>query len=208
MADRAGSGVPLTFSTRQQLKRGMNLVLGLYYVISAFPEIPVALNRVGSHCCESRFGRVRGILRGHNQQRFWYSADAAVSVMDEIIADLSLEPRARGHRIAEAGARCPVERPWVCPAESRRGAPERPALRPFAVEDDAGRTLAALRVGAVGFAMAHEGMGALFEAYMTNLNEWLDASAQRLTPGPADVLEGPASQARFVMISRFGSTDV
>jgi hypothetical protein len=183
----------------------MSLVLGVYYVISAFQDIPVALNRSGSPCCESRFGRVRG----HNQQRFWFSADAAVSVMDEIIADLSLEPRARGHRIAEAGARCLVEQPWVCPAESRQGAPERPALRPFAVENDAARTLAALRVGAVGFAMAEEGMGALFQAYMTNLNEWLDASApQRLTPGPADVLEGPASQARFVMISRFGSTDV
>jgi hypothetical protein len=33
MAERAGSGVPLTFTTRQLLKRGMNLVIGLYYAI-------------------------------------------------------------------------------------------------------------------------------------------------------------------------------
>jgi hypothetical protein len=33
IAERAGSGVPLTFTTRQQLKRGLNLVIGLYYAI-------------------------------------------------------------------------------------------------------------------------------------------------------------------------------
>jgi hypothetical protein len=101
-----GDDLPLTVATRQQLRRGMNLGIALYWALDTI-EGPLALGRVGSHSCESHFGRIRAILRGHTQVRMWNRAEAAVCLMDRFMGDLQLEARSRPGRVSAPGVRIP-----------------------------------------------------------------------------------------------------
>jgi hypothetical protein len=175
-------------------------------------NIPLALNRISSHCCETRFGHVRGILRGHNQLRFWTSAEVSANLIQEFSHDLGFDQRARAHRVSEAGAKCEiiVEVPEIGtettgesglePGFGRREGDQ--LMQRFASIDDPKRGLAALRLSAIAFARGEKGeASSLFEEFLTDRVQWLMADEQARTPSSPGVTTGVSCQARFRVIA-------
>jgi hypothetical protein len=98
---------PLAFADGNRLKRACNLCIALYYAIDHYGEHGLILGRIGTHDCETHFGTIRAILRGHTRFDGWVSAEAFARMMDAFINDVGLVRRPRDGRTV-AGCTIPA----------------------------------------------------------------------------------------------------
>jgi hypothetical protein len=168
--------VPLTYNTRMQLISGMNFCVGLYWAISRL-HTELALGRFSSHPCETHFGGLRTILRGHGKWAFWESAEAAISLIRRFVDDLGLAKRHADKRVPDAGARIPAD-------------DDADAIAPFvAADDEEGRfgLFTAARRFAVGDDVQLDGV--LLE-FLANRVEWAQVNRGLRSPAAPGAFGG------------------
>jgi hypothetical protein len=93
--DRATGMATRTLWTKNMCIRGSNLCLGYSWAIRRFGECDdfwLALNRIGSHGCETHFGVSRGNLRGDTRAKQFQGAEVNAALIQDISHALGLPP--------------------------------------------------------------------------------------------------------------------
>jgi hypothetical protein len=100
--EQGSSRVTILISTRNHLRRSLNLCLALFYAIKNFAGA-LLLGRFGTHSVENHFGIVRSALHGQGQWRLWCGAEAFAAMLRDMKAKLGLADRGRCGRSPIAG---------------------------------------------------------------------------------------------------------
>ena len=97
------------FWLSDQIRRGVNLCVAVFSILERFPDIDIALGRIGSHSLECHFGIVRAVLRHDDRFDRWLSAEAKAIMIGRFLSNLGVPDFRRRTRVAASGATARAE---------------------------------------------------------------------------------------------------
>jgi hypothetical protein len=197
LPERGGRSRVVGFNTMDHLRRAMNLIVILFWVVSM--GCSADLSRFSTHGLELRFGFLRCLLRGHTQWDFFVSAETYAELVKRFTAELGIAVPAPIKRAKVAGAVLDA----VDEAASVDGVDSADVLCEY-TRDERGNSVNPdrLRQAARDFVssnpMVRRRASAIFWPYLIGMADFLEAhpSATR-EPSPDGFFSGMVCETRF-----------
>jgi hypothetical protein len=97
------------FWLHDQIRRGVNLCVAGVSILGRFPDIDIALGRIGSHSLECFFGIVCAVLRHDDRFDRWLSAEAKAIMIGRFLDKVGVPDFRRRTRVSASSATARAE---------------------------------------------------------------------------------------------------